>query len=681
LRRDLLDYLIPVGRFPSGDSQVALEEAALQEPAAMLWLASEAGERRFVSDRWASFTGRTVEEALGWGWLRAVHPDDARSLRQRYERRGPLRGEGEHHYRLRANDGSFRWVVSHDVPTAPAAGSRSRFLVGAALELSDWQRVGPFLSATELPGPALAVPGALVELAARLAGPVELPELSRVLSAACEDALGVPGQILLISDDGESLTAVAAEPDRPRRLVPAAGIHPAAQAFRTGFPAYRTGRSGIDAALPLAAGVASPLGVLLVESIQPATAEAEAGRSLLEAVAAMAAGAIARGRERLLLAKERARSERRRQQIGFLSLATTELAASLDLETTVEAVTRLSVPSLSDVCEVHLGPSGDLRRSAVSGGAVALPLRARGRVLGSIVFRNRGDRPISPMDRVIAEELAALAAVAIDNALLYQRESDIAHRLQQSLLPERLPEVPGLEIDARYRPATAGLDVGGDFYDSVRLSETRLLAVVGDVKGKGVAAAATTGLARHTIRSAALFDPRPTAVLSHLNAVLLMDDEVPSGEEEISRIWREPRFCSAAVVLFERVSAGRFTAEVCCAGHPLPLLRQPGGAVQGVGRPGSLIGIERQLAVTSERLILETGSVMVLYSDGVSESQRGGEQFGADGIAAVLASERPEPERITRRVEIEARHFSSGGSAADIAARDDMVVMAIVVSA
>lgn len=242
---------------------------------------------------------------------------------------------------------------------------------------------------------------------------------------------------------------------------------------------------------------------------------------------------------------------------------------------------------------------------------------------------NRSGHSMSEQDRALADELAARAAVAIDNAQLYATQVTLARRLQASLLPPSLPIVEGLDLAARYAPAGDGAEVGGDFYDCIRLSRNRLLLVVGDVKGKGIDAAGLTGMVRHVIRAVATTKQRPADVLAALNDALFRDESermtgesrrwvgrealagsgseratgARSGEEGVEGVegverrsnresWEcdEPRFCTVLAVSLTR--RGRnFHAVVASVGHPLPMLRSPDGQVTTVGEPGQLLGI------------------------------------------------------------------------------------------
>ncbi len=144
-----------------------------------------------------------------------------------------------------------------------------------------------------------------------------------------------------------------------------------------------------------------------------------------------------------------------------------------------------------------------------------VPLVARGRVLGDIALATdtQSGRRFGPETLVLARELADRAALALDNAMLYAQRDLVAVSLQEELLPRELPSVPGLDIAARYSAAGEGNDVGGDFYD-VFAAQRGWRVVIGDVVGKGPAAAAVTGLARHTLRAAAPYEDSPSAPAS-----------------------------------------------------------------------------------------------------------------------------------------------------------------------
>jgi anti-sigma regulatory factor (Ser/Thr protein kinase) len=161
-------------------------------------------------------------------------------------------------------------------------------------------------------------------------------------------------------------------------------------------------------------------------------------------------------------------------------------------------------------------------------------------------------------------------------------------------------------------------------------SSARMWAVaIGDVRGKGVEAAALTGAARHTLRSIALLEASPAAMLDHLNQVLLQNP-VPEGRDD------EPRFCTAAVASLGVRDGG---GDVCLAvaGHPLPFVLRADGSTSQVGRPGSLLGVVPSLGVSDVRLRLEPGDALVLFTDGVTERHAGSRFFDEQALAAVLS--------------------------------------------
>lgn len=244
---------------------------------------------------------------------------------------------------------------------------------------------------------------------------------------------------------------------------------------------------------------------------------------------------------------------------------------------------------------------------------MTVPLRAAGRVLGVMNFAwGESGRHYDDADLAVAEELGHRAAVAIDNALLFDERNRIADTLQSSLRPPRLPEIPGVELASRYRPGGVHGEVAGDFYDVFPLREGSWLAVVGDVSGKGVEAAAVMALARYTIRTAALGRVRPSGILATLNEALLRSEM--------------DRFCTACAV---RIDAGRDAVNltIASAGHPQPLLVTADGA-RFVDIAGTLLGVFPDPELRDESLELRPGETLLLYTDGVTEDRSHGVLFG-----------------------------------------------------
>jgi GAF domain-containing protein len=269
----------------------------------------------------------------------------------------------------------------------------------------------------------------------------------------------------------------------------------------------------------------------------------------------------------------------------------------------------------------------DLLRTLSLGAAVTVPLTVRRRTVGALTLANQRPRPFPPDISTLAGELAGRVANAVDNARNFRHQARLARSLQASLLPPTLPDIPGVELGARYAAGSAGLDVGGDFYDVFPVDAHRSVIVLGDVCGRGVDAATTASLVRHTFRSAALAEPSPAAIVAHLNEVLLR-------QREPGRY--EPRFCTA-VVAAVAVAGDAVAVTLAVAGHPLPVLRRVDGTVSTVGEPGSLVGVTDRAEVTETRILLLPGDALVCYTDGVTERRNGDSFYELDRLMQTVA--------------------------------------------
>ena len=163
---------------------------------------------------------------------------------------------------------------------------------------------------------------------------------------------------------------------------------------------------------------------------------------------------------------------------------------------------------------------------------VGLPLLAAGAPLGALRFSFGRPRKITEEERVFLEALAGQCGLAVERAAMYEREHLTAETLQRSLLPDRLPTLPGLVLEARYRPVAKNMEIGGDWYDAFRLADQRLAVVVGDVMGKGLTAAAGMGRVRNALRALALTDSRPAAVLGGLDRLFSATEQ----EEQVTTV-------------------------------------------------------------------------------------------------------------------------------------------------
>ena len=330
---------------------------------------------------------------------------------------------------------------------------------------------------------------------------------------------------------------------------------------------------------------------------------------------------------------------------ALLAEASLQMDAVLDTTQTMNRVPRMAVPAIAEGCLVYVNDNGrpvlrsavhvDMRRlSAMLGDPVtaghltalaageATPsepitaalgtghvdlqeLRARGRVIGMLIFLfDRGGDQIPPV--AFLRDIASRAALAIDNGELYEKRRHEVATMQQHLLPARLPTLQGLRVAASYTVGDQVLEVGGDFYDVVARDDGSAVALIGDVCGRGVDAAALTGMARHTL--AALVDERlpPERAMSRLNSRLRLDGS-----------WR---FVTAGVALLEPAPDG-FTVEWLSAGHPAPIvLGRDRPAERGAGG-GVPLGILPEPRFGRSGMRLAPGDTLVIFTDGLTESR------------------------------------------------------------
>jgi PAS domain S-box-containing protein len=267
---------------------------------------------------------------------------------------------------------------------------------------------------------------------------------------------------------------------------------------------------------------------------------------------------------------------------------------------------------------------------------IVAPLAARGRIFGAITLVSSDPgRLYDEQDATLAEELAERAGIAIDNARLYRDRDHIARVLQESLLPPMLPSVEGFELAAYYRPSGSGYEVGGDFYDVFQIAAEEWGLLVGDVCGKGPEAAAVTGLARHTIRVAAMTEPTTDGVLGLANREMLRQE---LGE----------RFCSVALVRVRRDADGA-RLIISTGGHPLPVVRHADGTLEEIGRHGMLLAVADDADFSEAEARLTSGDTLVLYTDGLID--RDELEFSTGRLASILSSGDGTAEGIVREIE------------------------------
>ncbi|MFI2373481.1 SpoIIE family protein phosphatase [Streptomyces sp. NPDC018964] len=232
-----------------------------------------------------------------------------------------------------------------------------------------------------------------------------------------------------------------------------------------------------------------------------------------------------------------------------------------------------------------------------------LPLIISGRPVGCCILSYDRPRVFPAEERAVMTSLAGLIAQALDRARLYDTKHELAHGLQQAVLPRALPEIAGLRVAARYLPATRGMAIGGDFYDLIRLGDTAAAAVIGDVQGHNVAAAAVMGQVRTGIYAHATVGTSPDQILARTNRLLA--DLAPD------------LFTSC---LYARLDFACRRVTLASAGHPPPLLRLADGDTRPADvSPGPLLGIDPEAVFPLTEIPLAPGLTLAFYTDGLIE--------------------------------------------------------------
>ncbi|MCG8968340.1 SpoIIE family protein phosphatase [Streptomyces sp. CL12-4] len=296
----------------------------------------------------------------------------------------------------------------------------------------------------------------------------------------------------------------------------------------------------------------------------------------------------------------------------------------------------------------HPWPGDALGPHGAHGAALAYRLVAGGRPLGTLVIGRAGTSRFPDEISGLVEDLSRRVALAIGAARQYARQATISAVLQRGLLPGAVAEIPGVRSALVYEPCDKG-GPSGDFYDLFPAGDGRWCFTVGDVQGKGPEAAVVIGLARPWLRLLAREGYGVPDVLDRLNQ-LLLDDAIEAADAAARALVAvggrpvapgdgpQTRFLSLLYGELVPVGDGVVRCTLASAGHPLPLLLSPDGAVRTVAEPGTLLGVLEDATYTSETFELRSGETLLCVTDGVTERRSGSRQFDdGDGLAAALA--------------------------------------------
>jgi serine phosphatase RsbU (regulator of sigma subunit) len=281
-----------------------------------------------------------------------------------------------------------------------------------------------------------------------------------------------------------------------------------------------------------------------------------------------------------------------------------------------------------------------------------VPVATPAEVIASLgIFSFRPGSPISAETVESANAIAGQAALAIDNARLYQQQKEFADTMQRSLLPRSRPRLAGLEVGEVYE-SSARVDVGGDIYDFLPLDEGRLAVVLGDVTGHGVEATADMAMAKFVFRSLAREHPEPADFLAAANEVIV--DEIAPGK--------------FITMVYLAIDGARGEVVCASAGHPPPRILLPDGSVGGLESHGLALGIEPAQEYEEVRAELPAGTTIVVYTDGVIEARRQRELYGVERLDALLRAHRElHPRALATAIAEDARAFAHGELADDLA--------------
>ncbi|OBF25942.1 serine/threonine protein phosphatase [Mycobacterium sp. ACS4331] len=338
---------------------------------------------------------------------------------------------------------------------------------------------------------------------------------------------------------------------------------------------------------------------------------------------------------------------------GGIGIARSELAGL-----PLERVLRTGHPERIQGCDlsglVPVDPFVESAHALAPAEVLGVGLTARGATFGALVLVRRADAGFSADEIAFAQHITARAALALDSARLYQERTHVAAVLQQSLRPPSLPSIPGLRLAACYRPAAEHLDIGGDFYDVVGGDGDWLIAL-GDVCGKGVEAAALTGQARQSIRTAAHFDRDPAAILGVTNTVLYNPSSTQFVTVLCARLWPRPDGTGADV-------------DLATAGHPPPLVLRADGRVEQIAAYGTAAALVAEVQYGATSFHLEPGDTMLMFTDGVDEAWGHAGQYGLERLRAMLpAYAGASPEVVCEAVEQDVMEYLDGHAHDDIA--------------
>lgn len=267
--------------------------------------------------------------------------------------------------------------------------------------------------------------------------------------------------------------------------------------------------------------------------------------------------------------------------------------------------------------------SGSFATMAIEQGlhsVLTVPLLARGRSVGVLTVFAVDSNMYTDEDMSLLNTFASQAAMAIDTAALYGREHDVSSILQESILPEKLPDFPEVEVSSIYLPVGQEAEIGGDYYDVFRERDGALMIAIGDVAGKGVQAATKTSMIKYSVRGLAAAGLSPSAILAEVNRMV----SETGASNDIVTLW------------LGRLDAETETLDFANGGHPPGLVRHADGSLERLEPTGALLGAITSAPYSTETVRVSAGDTLLLYTDGVTEARRGNRFFGEGRVERAL---------------------------------------------
>ncbi len=591
----------------------------------MTWSALPDGSLDYIGHGFSETRGRAQDAALGAGWLDGVHPDD-RERTQDLWRTAIATGEKyDTQFRVRMADGTYRWQLVRALPIRDEGGEITRW-VGVNIDIDEQRRAD---EAREMFVALAENSSDFIGIGDNDGNAVYVNEAGRRLLeiGSLENARATSLMDYFRPEDREYVrTHIMAALERDGRWIGDFRF----RNFRTGAPvpvAYNFFRLMDAQGKPIGIATVSrdrrerervDDGLRLLSRTGAATLDSLDANATLRAIARAVVGEFAaicvidvldaEGKwERVALAHRDVHRERILEATRHMSQPVPEHPIARALHEGRSSVVTVDAGWVS---RVERTPERiDATRSLAVRSIITVPvITPNGKILGALTCVRDAADPRDDYregDLGFVEEVGRRAGAAIANAQLYERERRIAVELQAASLPAALPRVPGLDLDADYRPGSDEATIGGDWYDAFVLDDGRVAITVGDVLGHGLHAAVTMTKLRQAMQSAAMVDPDPNVMLDVADKTLRLVDR--------------DGYATALAAIYDGTAQ---TITFASAGHAGPAVRTADGRVEDFHSEGQMLGLRPGGEGATNVVPAVPGVVMVFYTDGLTEATR-----------------------------------------------------------